>query len=34
MDDKEREETIIQAALAYISYGRDVSEEYVDAVGD
>jgi hypothetical protein len=34
MDDEEREETIVQAALAYISYGGNVSEEYVDAVGD
>jgi hypothetical protein len=34
MSDEEREEAIVAAAIAFIGYGADVSEDFVDAIGE
>jgi len=34
MSEEDREEAIVAAAIAFIAYGADVSEDFVDAIGD
>jgi hypothetical protein len=34
MNEEEREEAIVAAAIAFIAYGADVSEDFVDAIGE